>query len=249
MRRARFVALGPSVMLVVWGIVSYGHMIDELFLPTPGAVSKALWEAVAVGSALPDVGMTMTRWLAGLGAGIVIGIPLGVGMGASQKVYALLEVVIDFFRSVPTISLFPLFLVFFGIGDLAKISIAAWATSLSVLINTLYGVRNVKEARVKVAKVLRANRWQILSKVIIPDALPSIVVGIRIALSMSLVVVVASEMIMGTTKGLGRRIFDAALIYEMPDMYAAIIVAGMLGYLSNKLFAVCENRFVHWASK
>lgn len=246
----RYFLLGPLGLIAVWLAVTHAGLIDLFFLPKPESVCLALWRLFASKSILPDIRSTTFRWLAGLAGGVLVGIPLGVLMGIQQRIYAALELVVDFFRSVPTMTLFPLFLVFFGIGDQAKIYIAAWATLLYVVVNTLYGVRQVKEGRLKVAKVLRATRWQTLTKVVIPDALPSIFVGLRIALSMSLVVVVASEMIMGgSTSGLGRRIFDSALIYRIPEMYALIVVTGLLGYISNKLFALAEARIVHWASK
>jgi NitT/TauT family transport system permease protein len=208
-----------------------------------------LWELFSTGDIFPDLGLSVMRWVVGLAIGIAIGIPFGLIMGYSSKVYSSFEVVVDFFRSIPVISLFPLFLVFFGIGNVSKIAIAAWTAFLAVLINTMYGVKHAKEMRLMVAKALRANRFQIFTKIIAPDALPEIFVGIRISVSMSLILVVASEMMMGTNVGLGRRIYDAGLMHKMSEMYAVIIVAGLLGYFFNKLFVLLENRIVHWAGK
>jgi NitT/TauT family transport system permease protein len=241
--------LGPIIILILWLVVGHLSLIDEFFLPKPEKVAIAIWVSFASKNLLADVEQTCLRWFAGLVIGIMIGIPIGIAMGASRRIYNLLEVVMEFFRSIPTITLFPLFLVFFGIGNTSKIFIAAWATVLYVFINTLYGVRHSRESRLKVAKVFRATKRQTFIKVIIPDALPSIFVGIRIALSMSLVVVVASEMIMGTELGLGRRIYDSALVFAIPEMYAAIIITGLLGYLSNKLFVIGESNLIHWGNK
>jgi NitT/TauT family transport system permease protein len=170
-------------------------------------------------------------------------------MGASQRVYASLEIIVDFFRSIPVTAMFPIFLVFFGLGEDSKIAIAAWVTILYVLINTLYGVRHTSEARRMVARVFRATPWQIFTKVIFPEALPHIFVGMRLSVSMSLVLVVAAEMMMGTNIGLGKRIFESALTYSVSEMYATIIITGMLGYISNKLFVQAEKRIVHWSSR
>ena len=101
-------------------------------------------------------------------------------MGYSNKVYMSLEIVVDFFRSIPVISLLPLFLVFFGIGNISKIAIATWTALLAVLFNSMYGVKHAKEMRLMVAKSLRANNFQIFTKIVAPDALPEIFVGIRI---------------------------------------------------------------------
>lgn len=241
--------IGPIIFIVIWILISYLELVNEFFLPKPDRVLFALWDLIVNKNLILDIQSTIFRWLLGLAIGMIIGIPLGIAMGNSKRLYNLLEVLMDFFRSIPTITLFPLFLVFFGIGDISKVLIGAWATILYVFINALYGVRQAKEFRIKVAKTFHATKSQIFIKVVLPEAMPSIFVGIRIAISMSLVVIVASEMIMGTTYGLGRKIFDSALVFAIPEMYASIIITGLLGYLSNKLFLLFENRIVHWVNK
>jgi NitT/TauT family transport system permease protein len=195
------------------------------------------------------MGLTVARWILGLLLGVLLGIPVGLMMGCSRRVYDSLEILVDFFRSIPIMALFPLALVLFGIGDRSKIFLSAWAALLYVLINAMYGARHAKEPRIMAARVFGASPWQVFTKVIFPDALPNIFVGIRMSISMSLVIVVASEMVMGTQAGLGRRVFDAALVYKMAEMYAVVIIAGALGYLSNKLFVMAESRLMHWAAK
>lgn len=247
--KKNFIFLGPFVILVLWFLLTYLGFIEPIFLPSPVATFNKLFTLIFSGEIISDVKWTVIRWIAGLVIGILIGIPIGIFMGSSKRVYESLEVVIDFFRSIPIMTLFPLTLVLFGIGDKSKIALAAWASIIYVVINTMYGVRHVKESRLMMAKSLRATPFQIFTKVIFSDALPEIFVGIRMSISMSLVIVVASEMIMGTNIGLGKRIFDAALVYQITEMYAAIIIAGLLGYLSNKIFATFENKMIHWAAK
>jgi NitT/TauT family transport system permease protein len=176
-------------------------------------------------------------------------VPVGLLLGYSKAIYESMEVVVDFFRSIPVFCLFPLFLVFFGIGDTAKICTAAWSSSFIILVNTMYGVRNSTKTRRMVAQTMGATKVQILCEVIVPDALPDIVVGMRNGLSLALIVVVVTEMFMGTRFGLGREIFDASMVYQIPRMYAAILVTGLLGYALNKIFVLIERRVVHWAGK
>jgi len=243
------ILIGPIAILIIWVLLTSFHLIKPLFLPSPWSVTVDLYNLFASGKILGDLEYTLLRWLVGLSVGIIIGIPLGMLMGYSNKIYSSLEVAIDFFRSIPAMTLFPLFLVFFGIGDKAKIAISAWGAFLFVLINAIYGVKHSREARLMVAKALRANKIQTFIKIILPDALPEIAAGVRISISLSLILVVASEMLMGTRLGLGKRIYEAGLIYNMTEMYATILIAGLLGYLSNKLFYMVETRLVHWGGK
>ena len=240
--------IGPAVILALWALVSHVGLVDPLLLPGPEDVARRFIDLVTTRAVLADLGWTVTRWACGLCLGVAIGVPVGLLMGASQRVYGALEAVVDYFRSIPVMAMFPLFLVFLGIGDQSKIAIAAWTSMLYMLINTLYGVRHVSETRRMVARVFRATPWQTFAKVVFPEALPHIFVGMRISVSMSLVLVVACEMVMGTTAGLGKRIFDAGLTYNMSEMYASIFLTGAVGYLSNKLFVTLERTVIHWAT-
>lgn len=241
--------IGPGLLFLAWLLLTSLHVVKPIFLPSIGAVTSSLYVLFATGDILRDLGSTVFRWLVGFSIGVVVGVPVGMLMGYSDRIHSSLEILVDFFRSVPAMTLFPLFLVFFGIGDVSKIAVAAWASLLYVLVGAMYGVKHSREARMMVAKTLRATHVQTFTKFIFPDALPEIAGGIRVAISLSLVVIVASEMIMGTEFGLGKRIFDAALIYKMGEMYAVIIVTGFLGYFSNKLAVIFENKVIHWGGK
>lgn len=243
------IIIGPILLLIVWILLTSLNVIKPIFLPSIGSVISEFYKLFATAEILGDLGSTLIRWIIGLAIGVAIGVPLGIVMGYSDKIYSSLEIVVDFFRSIPAMTLFPLFLVFFGVGNKAKIIISAWGALLYVWVSAMYGVKHSKGVRLMVAKTLRANRFQIFKKFIFPDALPEIAGGIRVGISLSLVLVIASEMIMGTRFGLGKRIFDAALVYDMSEMYATIIIAGLLGYLSNKLFLLFENRIIHWSDK
>jgi NitT/TauT family transport system permease protein len=243
------ILIGPIIIFIIWILLTSFHLIKPIFLPPPWSVIIDFYKLFSSGKILGDLGYTLLRWLIGLFIGIFLGIPLGMLMGYSNKIYGSLEIVIDFFRSIPAMTLFPLFLIFFGIGDKAKIAISAWGAFLFILISAIYGVKHSREARLMTAKALRANHFQTFTKIIFPDALPEIAAGIRISISLSLILVIASEMLMGTRLGLGKRIYEAGLVYNMTEMYATILIAGLLGYLSNKIFYIFETRLVHWGGK
>jgi NitT/TauT family transport system permease protein len=137
----------------------------------------------------------------------------------------------------------------FGIGSLSKIAIAVFISFWVVLVNSAYGVIYSSKTRAKVSKSFGATPWQVFRDVTIKEALPQIFVGIKTAISLSLIVVVVSEMFIGSTTGLGQKIYDSYVTYESANLYAWLIVTGLLGYALNKLFGIFEKRTVHWVGK
>jgi NitT/TauT family transport system permease protein len=245
----KYVFVGPIVILVLWFISTFFHLISPLLLPSPIKVFHMVGKLFLTGEVLPDFLKTIFRWLIGLSIGVAIGIPIGILMGYSDKIYASLEVLIDFLRSLPSITLYPLFILFFGLGDLPKVAIVIFATSLYTTLNTIYGVKYTRESRLLTAKSLRASSLQIFTRVIFPGALPEIFAGIRISVTIGLIVSIGSEMILGARHGLGKRVLDASNTFSMAEMYALIIIIGLLGYLSNRLLVALENRAIHWRGK
>jgi NitT/TauT family transport system permease protein len=240
-----FNLIGIFSFFCLWFILTYSGFVNPLFIPSPLDVLKQIPIIIKEGFII-DIIYTMFRLIAGFIIGSLLGIGLGILMGYYKNIYNLLETLVDFFRSVPVTSLFPLFLLFFGIGDIAKILIAAWSSSLIILINTMYGVKNANKLKLLVGQLMGANSYKLLKYIIIPDALPDIVVGLRTGVSLALIVVVVSEMFLGTKYGLGQIIYNSSLLYETPTMYAAIIFTGLIGYGLNKIFIHLEKRIVHW---
>ena len=239
----------PFIILVIWAFFSNLKLISPLFLSTPQAVFLEIINLFSSGAILPDILFTFYRTLLGFIIACLIGIPLGLLMGYSNKIYYSLEFIVEFFRSIPATALFPLFLLFFGIGDQSKIALTAWAAGLVLIINSMYGVHLGKELRIKSAKTMRISGFSLFQKIIFPEALPQIFSGMRIAISLSLVIVVVTEMFIGTNFGLGHRIIDAQLVYKIPEMYATIFIVGVLGFLINKGFIYSEKKVVHWKGK
>jgi NitT/TauT family transport system permease protein len=238
--------VGPIVILLLWSALAHTGLIPALFLPAPEQVIVTLYRALVSGEIWIDIWSTFFRLVIGFTLGVIAGVLLGLLMGYFESVYGALELVVDFFRSIPVMALFPLFLLFFGVGDRSKFFIAAYSSALIILINTMYGTRYSKKSRLRLVKVLRANPLQTFTKIILPDALPDIFVGFRTGLSIGLIVVVISEMFMGTHVGLGQRIYNSWLMYQIPKMYAAILLTGLMGYGFNKFFVVTERRLLHW---
>lgn len=245
----RSLLIGPIIFLGIWSLVTYIGLVEPIFIPPPTIVFVRMVDLVFNGAILDDIAQTLLRLLLGFGLGAIVGVLIGMIMGYFHRIYDSLEALVDFFRSVPVTSLFPLFLLFFGIGDLAKVFIAAWSSSLIILINTMYGVRHSSVIRQLVVKTMKANKRQLFTEVIIPNALPEIFVGFRTGVSLALIVIIVSEMFLGTRVGLGQVIYNSSLLYETATMYAAIGYTGIMGYGLNKLFIFIERRIVHWVGK
>jgi len=236
-------------IILAWFFVSWLNIFSPILLPGPILVFLKLGVIIFSGNILPDLGMTLFRALAGLAISIIIGVPLGLIFGFFNKAYSYFEFMIDFMRSIPATALIPLFLLFFGIGNASKIIIVVFVSSLIIIVNTIYGVKSANKTRIMVGKSFHLSRFGLFSKIILPEAAQSISAGIRVAISMSLVIVIVAEMFIGTRAGLGHRIIDAQYVYNTTEMYAVIILVGIIGYFLNRMYSVIEARKIHWAGK
>ena len=241
--------IGPFALILIWYVISAFQWVNPFFLPTPWNVFLKLKELLLSSGVYAHIGNTIYRMFTGYFLAILLGIPLGIAVGYWEKVYNSLEFVIEFFRGFPATSLFPLFMLAFGIGDAAKIAIVIFSCSLVITINTLYGVRNSSKTRQMVAETMKAGKTYIFTRVILPDALPYITAGLRTALSITLIIVVILEMFIGTEKGLGHLIYNAHMTYQIPEMYGTIIITGLIGYGMNKGFIKLEEEIIHWGGR
>jgi NitT/TauT family transport system permease protein len=241
--------IGVIGLIAIWYIAVWYRVVDPVLLPSPTDTFRALWNGMAGGRLGFDFWRTVERTGLATLIAAVIAIPLGIFLGSSEKLYRSVEFVVDFFRSTPASAMFPLFLVLFGVGDKTKISVAAFGAALVILFNVAYGVMNARKTRLLAAKVMGAPRFRVLTDVMLLESLPQTFVGLRNGVSLALVIVVVAEMFIGSTDGLGHRVFEAQQLFAMPDMYAAIFAAGALGYGFNLLFLLVERRFVHWSGK
>lgn len=241
--------IGPIVLLSIWFFLTTAGIVHPLFLPKPQDVFSSLIHDFATLGIFTDIGSTLYRAFTALILGSLVGIPLGLLMGYFDRLYYAGEFLLEFFRSTPATSLFPLFLLLFGVGDTAKIILAFWVVLFGIIVHTLYGVRLGRRARYRTAQVMKFSGFLLFKKFIFPEALPQIFAGLRIALSSAFVVTVVMEMFIGTQYGIGKRIIDAQISYRIPEMYGAILLIGMIGFISNKLFISWEKKVIHWSGK
>jgi ABC-type nitrate/sulfonate/bicarbonate transport system permease component len=239
--------IGVAVMLALWYLAVKMRVIDPVLLPLPTDTARAAWKGFN-GKLGTDFLITLERTALAIALASAIGIPVGLILGASEKLYRSLEFVVDFFRSTPATAIFPLFLLLFGVDDKTKVYVATFAASLAIIFNVAYGVMNARKTRLLAAWLMGARRHQILL-VILLESFPQTFIGLRTGVSLALIVVIVAEMFIGSKDGLGNSIFEAQQLFEMPAMYAAIFASGALGYGLNLLFRLIEKRVVHWAGK
>jgi len=240
---------GVIGLIVFWYVGIWVEIVDPVLLPSPAQAALAIWNGMADGGLLADFLRTVERTTYSILIASVVSIPLGIFLGSSERLYRSVEFIIDFFRSTPASAVFPLFLVIFGVGDETKILVASFGAALVILFNVSYGVMNARKTRLLAAKVMGASRVRVLIDVMLLESMPQTFIGIRNGVSLALIIVIVAEMFIGSVAGLGYRLIDAQMLFEMPDMYAAIFVAGALGYGFNLLFLIIEQRFVHWSGK
>lgn len=239
---------GPILILLIWWLMSASGIINHLLLPSPIEVIKT-FGIIFEKEGIFDIFSSLYRIILGFIIGALPGIPLGILIGINKSNYKKFEFIIEFFKSLPPLAVFPIFLLFFGIGDVSKIILAAFASFWLILVNTISGVWLVPETEIFTGKVFRASAFQIIIYIIFPGSLPSIFSGLRLSLSFSVIVTIVAEMFVGNQFGLGQKIFDSYMTYNIPQMYAYIIIVGFAGYLLNKILLILEQKIVHWTGK
>jgi len=241
--------IGPALLIGVWYVAYAFALVDENLLPSPFSTLGETGMNIISGEIMTDFWFTFKRVLYAFGFAAILGVPVGIILGSKDEIYRSVEFLIDFFRSTPATAMFPLFLLLFGLGDFSKIAVAAFAAWLVMIFNVSYGVMNARQTRIMAARSMGARQMRIFSDVIFYETLPQTFIGLRTAVSMALVVIIVAEMFVGASDGLGHRIIDAQISYNLDDMYGSILVTGAMGYGLNVCFLLLEKRLIHWSGK
>ncbi|GAA3666122.1 ABC transporter permease [Nonomuraea antimicrobica] len=253
MRTAAFRALVLLGLVLVWEVGT--RLAGNPFFPPPSTIvarMHAMWFSgppatlfltdAAVGNILPSLG----RMALGFAGGALGGVVLGLAVGLSARVYDYLDGVLQFLRAIPPPALVTVFLVVFGFGLRMQVAFIMFSIVWPVLLNTADGARSVEPLHLETGQVFRLSRAERLFRVILPSALPKMFAGLRLALSLSLIVMVFSELLPGTTNGIGFQLTDAYSTFDLPAMWAGIVLLGVLGYLLNEVFLIVERRVLSW---
>ena len=237
--------ISVALVLLIWAGFTAGGMVG---LPGPVAVLARGADMLASGQLPGDMAASLTRVLTGFVLGAAAAVPVGFLMGWYRTARGLIEPVVQFFRMIPPLAIIPLAIVTMGIGELPKIFVIFLASFLSSVIAVYGGVINVNATLIAAARVLGANDRIIFLRVVVPASLPFIMVGLRIGLASSWTTVVAAELI-AAQSGLGFRMQQAQLYYELPTIFVSLITIGILGLLMDRILLAAERRLTSWQER
>ena len=248
MRRPLGILL-PILLVIGWEAAAIG-INNQFILPRLGTVVPVLLAPTAdilgTGSLLYNALVSLERVGAGFLVALAIAIPLGVGMGWSGRLDAFVDTTIQLFRPIPPLAWGPLAIAWFSVGINSMVFIIFLGAFFPVLLNTIDGVRAVKKTWVEVAQTLGASERQVLAKVVLPGAAPTIWTGLRVGFGVAWMCVVAAEWLPGTTSGLGYLTLYAYNFGQMHYIIAGMITIGIIGIAFDLLFRSVEDRWFCW---
>lgn len=230
---------------LLWELVVRLGFVEPYLLSPPSAAVVTLLRLLVSGDMPRHISYSMYRALSGFALAALIAIPLGIAMGWSKLADDLASPLVELFRPIPSVALIPVAILWLGIGNTSKISLIAFACFFPILLNTISGVRGVDVTLVKVARSMGATNREVLRRVMFPGALPSILVGLRISLAVSLIVLIVMEMI-GSAYGVGYFIYSSKLTFRTNEMYAGILVIGLIGFALNEIMMWVSKRLLVW---
>lgn len=237
------------VLIALWEIVRYSGFFEKDLLPTSYAIVQAFFERIGTGRFWQDIWSTLYRALSGLLIATVIGVPFGLIIGSNAMLKPIGLPLVDFLRSIPVTSLYPVFVLTLGIADAGKIGMVFLGSVLIILLHSATGFEQRSKIRHQVSRLYGASTLQLLFRVSLFEALPSILTGIRVAIGFALIISTLTEMFMGADRGMGQSLMEAYSVYNLPVMYAYIGSMGILGYLFNRICIFAEYKANLWKAR
>ncbi len=256
-RRDRWLtAVTFLVLFGIWvGLTGSGlwePFIKPLFLPSPVAVFEAFQRLLADGyqgrSLAHHVGISFYRFATAFSFCILIGVPLGLLLGMSRPIRAVIEPPIQAIRPVPKLALLPLFLIWFGIGNLSKIVVIAAPVFPIIVISAMQAVRSVSQKKIQAAQALGASTLTVFRRVVLPASLPGIFTGIRVALSIGVTMLVGAELT-ATSEGIAWMALTAAEYLSTDIVLVGVLIMAIMGYTLDRIVRALEAHLVHWSGK
>jgi taurine transport system permease protein len=245
-------AASGAVILAIWSLATWLGWIKPLFLPSPWAIAQKLLQISVDGYAnytlLQHVGISVARVFGALLLACVLAIPIGLAMGMSRVMRGAFDPPIEFYRPVPPLAYLPLMIIWFGIGELSKVLLIFLAIFAPVAIGTRSGVRSAAIEQVHAAYSLGASRWQVLSQVILPAALPEIITAVRIGMGVGWTTLVAAEMV-AATNGIGFMVLSASEFLQTSTVILGIVIIAAIAYAFDQVMRLLERRLVPWKGR
>ena len=235
-----------AAFLALWQTASSLAWVNPTIFPPLDAIVAALWNALADGSLLDDIAISLQRSAIALVAAVGLGIPLGLLMGQIPVIERALDPILQLFRQTSALALYPVFILLLGLGETSKVFVIFWATLFPILLATIGGVKEVDRKLVEMARSYGAGQVAVFTRIILPAAVPAIFVGLRLSATTALLLLIAAEMI-GANKGIGFQVMNAQYNFQIPLMFAAIFLLALLGLATNALLVALQNRLCRWS--
>jgi NitT/TauT family transport system permease protein len=233
-----------SALIGLWEIIFYLKWKSPAVLPSPIEVFLSFQSFFS--DKYTDIFSTIKKSTEAFILSVPIGIIAGYLIFYAKKLRYSNELFLDFLRSIPATALIPIFMMVFGANDTTKIAIGTFSSSLIICLSTIQGLKNRNITRLQISNIIGLSNFKRFLYIDIPESLSQIFIGLRAGVSLALILVVVSEMFIGSEKGLGKVINDTQYSDAIPKVYCALIVTGIIGYLYNYLIILLEKKIIHW---
>lgn len=237
--------LVPIIFIGIWQVLGQVGFISKNFLPTPLSVVEGAIRLTKSGDLFDYILVSTQRALIGFLIGGTIGFVLGLLNGTFFVFEKLLDTSIQMIRTIPHLALIPLVIIWYGIGEEAKIFLVALGVAFPIYLNTFHGIKNVDKDLLEMGRIYRLKPYQLFTNIILPGALPSILVGVRYALGIMWMSLIVAETI-GSDSGIGYMATSAREFVQMDIVILSIVLYALLGKLSDYIATVLERRWLQW---
>ena len=234
-----------AVIIGIWALLWWSAMVDPGLLPSPAEVFRHFIKMMTEKQLWLDIVLSSRRVLLGVVCGLALAIPVGFVLGWYQGIRAFVDPVINFFRALPPIALIPLVIVYFGIGEPARVSVLIYAAFFSGVIVIYEGIKLIPPIYIRVSKALGATDFEIFKRVVIPAALPHVLTAFRIAVGVCWTTLVAAELV-AAERGLGAVIVSGQNYFQVPTIFVGIIMIGTVALVMDKILRLATARLLAW---
>jgi sulfonate transport system permease protein len=235
----------PAVILAFWQFIGTLGIVSGTVLPTPTAILQSFIELILTGELWGHLEISIWRAAIGFVLGAGLGLLLGILVGFSSKSEQVMDPTLQMLRTVPHLAVAPLFILWFGFGELSKILLIAKGAFFPIYVNAFLGIRGADSKLFEVARVLEFSRYQLVTKLILPAAMPNILLGIRLSLGVAWLGLVVAEL-MGSSAGIGYMILDARQFSNTEIVFVGIIIFAIVGKLTDSLVRQLEFKLLKW---
>lgn len=236
-------------LILLWHIATYYQWVKPLFLPSPVSVVQRFWEVATEGfanaSLLEHTGWSMMRVFLAFTLALITAVPIGIFMGVNRVVRGLFDPLIEFYRPLPPLAYLPLVIIWLGIGEVSKVVLIYLAIFAPMALSARAGVKSVAIEQIHAAYSMGATRWQVIRHIILVNALPEILTGMRIGIGFGWTTLVAAEMV-AAQAGLGFMVLNAAEFLVTDIVIMGIVVIGIIAYLFDLFMRYLEKKLVPW---